>query len=109
MVFIDVPVGHVFYGNKCKLLVIHLGLNGQLSDSKPCCMCINLMKRFGINRVYYSTNTGDICCQKISELDDGQIYVSHGLALMIDCYGTWIRTQKLPLTRAQKTALFHLR
>jgi hypothetical protein len=102
----DVIKGHVFYGKKHKLLVVRIGLNGCLGDSKPCCMCVNLMKHFGIERIYYSNQQGEICWQKIDRWDEEDMYVSHGLSLMINYYGEWIRTQKLPLTKTQKTLLF---
>lgn len=40
---------------KLKLLVIRVNGNGELSNSKPCVYCIDLMKRIGIYKVYYST------------------------------------------------------
>lgn len=96
-----------FYGSKCDLLVIHLNANGQLGDSTPCCMCVNLMKEFHISRVYYSNAQGDLCCQKIAQWNEEDFHVSHGLRLMIDRHGHEIRTCHLPLTKAQKTQLFH--
>lgn len=81
---------------------------GQLSDSKPCCMCINLMKQFHVDRVYYSNEKGEICCQKLNQYEETvtDMYVSHGLTLMIKCCRNQIRTQKIPLTKAQKKHLF---
>jgi hypothetical protein len=31
-------------------------------------MCINEMKRIGIHKVYYSTESGDIECTKVSDM-----------------------------------------
>jgi tRNA(Arg) A34 adenosine deaminase TadA len=82
---------------KVNLLVIRLTMNGKLSDSHPCCMCVNMLKMYGVKRVYYSTPDGGLCCQKVKSLDDS--HVSHGLRLMLsrDQYSS-----KLPLTRDQK-------
>ena len=38
-------------------------------DSKPCIMCIHAMKENGINKVYYSTENGDIECMKVNEME----------------------------------------
>lgn len=84
-------------------------MDNTLGDSKPCCMCVNLMKLYGVKRVYYSDSNGNICYQKIDQLVDENTYMSHGLKRMAK---NWNRngsifSKKLPLTRAQKTFLIH--
>ena len=91
------------YENKFNVLVVRISITGELCDSKPCCMCVNLMKMNGIKKVYYSDTNGNICCQKVSQISDDEIYVSHGLKLMIGDGG--YANKKLPLTRGQKTLL----
>jgi len=43
---------------KVNLLVIRIMANGELSNSMPCVMCVELIKKFNINKIYYSTETG---------------------------------------------------
>lgn len=84
------------------LLVVRVSANGQLCDSKPCCMCVNLMRLHGVKRVYYSNVDGEMCCQKISQLTeeiDG--HFTHGLRLMIQRHSD----KKFPLTKLQKNYL----
>jgi hypothetical protein len=74
-------------------------------------MCIYLMKIHGIRRVYYSDASGNICYQKLNQIDDEEDqHFSHGLKLMVvrcTCIGS-IAAKKLPLTREQKTYLMSL-
>lgn len=101
---VHVPYNGVPYG-KNDMLVIRTNALGQLCDSKPCCMCINMMYWFGIRRVYYSDSNGNILCSKIADLlDDNEFYVSHGLRMLITTQLNYISsvTFKLPLTKKQK-------
>ena len=43
--------------------------NGVLSNSKPCIMCCHLLKQFGIRRVYYSNDDGNISILNVKDLD----------------------------------------
>ena len=101
-----VAVVSVPYGKESKynILVVRITSDGQLGDSKPCCMCVNIMKSYGIRRVYYSDDQGNMCCQKVNQLDEAtELYASHGLKMMIincTCMG-----KKLPLTKMQKSTL----
>ena len=76
--------GIVFYepGRKHNILVIRVDNDGNLRHSKPCCMCVYFMKMFGVYRVYYSNEDGDICYQKVSEMEPE--HYSKGLTDMID-------------------------
>lgn len=96
--------------SKYNLLVIRLTASGTLCDSKPCCMCANMMKIYGVKRVYYSNSSGEICYQKVDQLiDDPVIYSSHGLQLMIQQHTQFVKSYKLPLTKQQKTYLIYLK
>jgi hypothetical protein len=94
---------------KLNILVIRLNCDGQLTDSRPCCMCEHLMRQFHIYRVYYSDHNGEICCQRIDEQNcEGIGKVSHGLVLLIEKMGDDIRTANLPLSKQHKTTIFRL-
>jgi len=51
----------------------------KLVDSKPCIMCVHAMKENGINKVYYSTDNGNIECMKVNEMEPE--HVSYGTIL----------------------------
>lgn len=90
----------------CNLLVVRVTANQQLCDSKPCCMCINLMNMFGLRRVYYSNDKGELCYQKLGHnCDVEENYVSHGLEMMIQERPEYVKNCKLLLTRSQKNLL----
>lgn len=97
--------------NDKNVLVVRITAEGNLTDSKPCCMCINLMKWHGIKKVYYSDSNGCLCCLKLNNIDnETEIHASHGLKLMIlrcNCNGN-IATKKLPLTKTQKNFILKL-
>lgn len=91
---------------KHNILVVRISPDNQLCDSKPCCMCINLMRMYGIKKVYYSDCDGNMCYQKISRIpEDFEDHVSHGLKIMVRCciYDGSIVHKKLPLTKTQKS------
>jgi hypothetical protein len=98
-------------GDKYNVLVVRIAADGHLGDSKPCCMCVYLMKVHGIKKVYYSDGHGNLCCQKISQMcDEVDYHISHGLKMMIShCkHSGDIIGKKLPLTRKQKNHLISL-
>ncbi len=73
-------------------------------------MCVNLMQVYGIHRVYYSTDDGDICFQKVTQMiaeDSDTRHVSRGLAVMIIKWPSYVKVARLPLTKKQKNDLFH--
>jgi len=48
-----------YIGNKkVNLLVIRIMSNGELSNSMPCVLCVSIIKKFNINKIYYSTESG---------------------------------------------------
>ena len=65
---------------------------------------MNLMKWYGVKRVYYSDHEGNICYIKLNQPNQEiEIHTSHGLRLMIlrcRSQGT-IGRQRLPLTKEQ--------
>jgi tRNA(Arg) A34 adenosine deaminase TadA len=87
--------------------VIRLSAENQLVDSKPCCMCSYLMRIYGIKKVYYSTEQGEICCQNLTQLSQEPPHFSHGLRLMIQHDFNLIQNKKLPLTKSHKNFLIH--
>jgi tRNA(Arg) A34 adenosine deaminase TadA len=96
--------GKLLHRKKYSILVVRINADCQLSDSQPCCMCLNMMKINGIHRVYYSDNNGNLICQNINQLNNNDCYFSHGLILFVNNDATWI-SKKLPLTRLQKKQL----
>jgi tRNA(Arg) A34 adenosine deaminase TadA len=53
------------YANK-KAVVMRLSNGGmKLANSRPCPMCMNLMKQNGVNTIVYSTSTGTIQMEHI--------------------------------------------
>jgi tRNA(Arg) A34 adenosine deaminase TadA len=82
----------------------------SLGESKPCCMCINLMRTYGIKKVYYSDSMGNLCCQTIEHLFESCAHLPHGLKLMIQSNTSTSKVPsyhhlKLPLTKDQKRLL----
>ena len=54
--------------NHYDVMVIRLDRNGNLVESSPCLMCVNILKMYNIRRIYYSNINGDIEYKKVSEL-----------------------------------------
>lgn len=44
-----------------------------LNSSKPCKSCILALKQYHINRIFYSTQDGNIKCEKIRDINDEYI------------------------------------
>ena len=40
------------------LVIIRINRQGELCSSKPCANCIKYIKRYGIKKIFYSSNTG---------------------------------------------------
>ena len=97
-------------GKRCpryNILVVRINAEGQLVNSQPCCLCINLHQIDGIYRIYYSNDNGEICYQKISDMDTEDTHISRGLTLMIGNWPDFIKVARLPLTKKQKTELLY--
>jgi deoxycytidylate deaminase len=51
---------------KINIIVVRITISGELASSMPCHMCLKMMQNIGINKVYYSTDSGKIVSQKIN-------------------------------------------
>jgi deoxycytidylate deaminase len=47
-------------------MVVRFDKEGKLLQSKPCIHCFNLIKDFGIKKIYYSNDKGSITCSKVN-------------------------------------------
>ena len=54
--------------SKCTLWVGRISKCGKLTESKPCLLCINYLRKIGIKKIGYSTNTGTICIEKTADM-----------------------------------------
>lgn len=53
---------------KLKMLIIRTNNRGELKFSKPCCNCIEKLKKFGVKSVYYSTDEGTIIKERLDTI-----------------------------------------
>ena len=58
------------------LLVIRVGNDGTLRDSKPCQYCYEFIHRIGIRKIYFSTNNQDIQFMRINEINREDLTIS---------------------------------
>ena len=49
------------------ILIIRIGKN-KLKNSRPCNSCIDKLSRYGIIKVYYSNEDGDIVCELVDSM-----------------------------------------
>lgn len=87
-----------------KILVIRLDILNNLVDSRPCCMCVNFMRMFGIKKVYYSNKDGLIVSENISRMTDDTIHFSYGVRFEIfsdNPEASKKTIRRLPLTKNQ--------
>ena len=54
---------------KLHMIVIRIDAYGDLTESKPCLNCIEIMKKNGVKKVSYSTKEGNIITVNIEEID----------------------------------------
>lgn len=59
-----------------RILVIRISANGQLVNSMPCRNCVTLMRKFGVKRVIYSDENGNIVNCSINNIPSD--YISDG-------------------------------
>jgi hypothetical protein len=64
-----------------------------------------MMQLYGVYRVYYSNEKGQICCQKVSDLIEAEPWISKGLFQMGALYGDKLKVARLPLPKKYKTLL----
>ena len=55
--------------SKYSIVVLRVNSNGKLLNSKPCYHCLQILKKIGISKIYYSTEDGEIEVQKIKNMD----------------------------------------
>lgn len=88
------------------LLVVRINSSAELMNSEPCDMCLFLIKRFGIARIYFSNEDGHLCYRRATATGQAEPrHLSHGLILMIQKYPDIIRARRLPLNPQCKTVL----
>jgi hypothetical protein len=99
------------------ILVVKLNKENQLTDSQPCDMCMHIMYKNNIRRVYYSTRT-TIQFRMIAHINLNDYFrnkhhltvrhISRGINTMFDIvgYSKRIRSLRLPLSKQQKTFIF---
>lgn len=58
-----------YFSSKYTLLVIRVLPDGKLSNSKPCTRCIEIMKRKGHKHIWYSTDFGGFCKERLDYID----------------------------------------
>jgi hypothetical protein len=90
---------------RLNILVVRINASDELTSSQPCCMCSHMMQAYGIYRIYYSNEKGEICYEKVDDLAPSNVedYVSKGLTTMIIGCSETIKSARLPLTKKQKT------
>lgn len=58
------------------LLVIRVGKDGSLRDSKPCQYCYEFIHKIGIKKIYFSTNNQDVEIMKTNNINCKDLVVS---------------------------------
>lgn len=58
------------------LLVIRVGKDGTLRDSKPCQYCYEFIHKIGIKKIYFSTNNQDVEIMKTNNINCKDLVVS---------------------------------
>jgi hypothetical protein len=56
------------YRNKYNLIVIRVNHKGNLVNARPCHNCVDMLKACGIKNIFYSTQNGDIICEKVNQI-----------------------------------------
>jgi hypothetical protein len=55
------------------IIVLRVGLTGELLNSKPCMDCLKVLKMIGIKKVYYSDENGNIIVEKIKNMESNHV------------------------------------
>ena len=58
------------------IVVIRCGKDGSLKNSRPCNHCLEIMVKYRIKKISYSTDSGDVMSEKPENME--QIHVSSG-------------------------------
>lgn len=53
---------------KLHMVVIRINSEGNLTESKPCSHCVDVMKSYGIRKVTYSTKNGALVTERLSTI-----------------------------------------
>ena len=75
---------------------------GALRLSRPCSMCIHMMKFYHIRRVYYSTNEETIVSERVANMDEETAANSRGL---IDAITHLRFASRIPVSKKTKARL----
>ena len=59
--------------SKCILWVIRLSANNELVSSKPCGVCIKNLKKFGIKKIGYSNDYGEIIIENTKYISNNHM------------------------------------
>jgi deoxycytidylate deaminase len=54
--------------SKLDLVVVRINKMGEMTNSRPCHNCLNLMKCVGIRRVYYSVSPDEVICENVKDM-----------------------------------------
>lgn len=64
------------------LMVIRISKNGEFVLSKPCIMCFKIIKYFGIKKIYYVNELGELNKIKHDEIINNLDKISNGLKVL---------------------------
>ena len=64
------------------LLVIRVGKDGTLRDSKPCKYCHEFIYKIGIKKIYFSTNNQEIICTKTNKINSSELKISRSNSIL---------------------------
>lgn len=53
---------------KVDIIVIRIGCDGTILNSKPCTSCLNVLKLLHIRNVYYTNNSGELESHRVKDL-----------------------------------------
>jgi tRNA(Arg) A34 adenosine deaminase TadA len=59
--------------SKIDIIVIRINKTNQMCNARPCYNCLELMKKIGVRRVYYSINSNEIICENIKDMISIQV------------------------------------
>lgn len=79
-VFETFPKKHV---RGMDILVIRIGKNSALKNSRPCNQCIDKLKKLGIRKVFYSDDNGYIVSEHVETME--KRHVSSGTRHLLRC------------------------
>lgn len=69
---------------KLKLMVIRVSNDGEAVLSKPCKMCLNIIKYFGIKKIFYINEYGDLIKILNCEIKNNLDKTSKGMDVLVD-------------------------